>query len=250
MHIKRQDLGTPQAVPEGTILRYPVQSQDCRSLERFAICTVLPGRQTLPQQDPERETFWIVTGGAGTVTRGDEEISVGARDLIIIPPGIPHALNADDTVEFLEVAFNAAILKIAAEALEAGVGDPHGDHVEGRPLLIRGDVLPPQEGDSCYRYPHARPHSTLDHWDQNSTEPGSRAADHVHEDHEEFWYLCSGAGQIEHDGRHFAVGAGDLIGHPPGVHHTLIAEKEPIRWYCFCMNRWLMPLVGDALARA
>ena len=34
--------------------------------------------------------------------------------------------------------------------------------------------LAPQEGDSCYRYPHSRPHSTLDHMDQNSTLPGAR----------------------------------------------------------------------------
>ena len=54
--------------------------------------------------------------------------------------------------------------------------------------------LPPQEGDSCYRYPHARPHSTLDHWDQNSSEPGARAANHVHDSHEEFWYIHEGSG--------------------------------------------------------
>ena len=49
-------------------------------------------------------------------------------------------------------------------------------------MLIEGEKLPPQEGNTCYRYPHARPHSTFDHWDQNRNEPGTRAADHVHEE--------------------------------------------------------------------
>ena len=55
---------------------------------------------------------------------------------------------------------------------------------------------------------------------------------------------------VEQNVHIFEVSAGDLIGHAPGVHHTLIAEKEPIRWYCFCMNRWLMPFVKDALIEA
>ena len=45
----------------------------------------------------------------------------------------------------------------------------------------------------------------------------------------------------------FAVTVGDLIGYALGIHHTLIANKEPIRWYCFCMNRWFMPLVKAVL---
>jgi mannose-6-phosphate isomerase-like protein (cupin superfamily) len=83
--------------------------------------------------------------------------------------------------------------------------------------------MPPQEGDTCFRYPHSRPHSTLDHWDQNSTLPGARAADHVHPTNEEFWYIVDGTGHVEHGGTKgspefsFPVGPGSLIGHPIGA---------------------------------
>ena len=168
---------------------------------------------------------------------------------IIIPPNIPHSLVADQSpVEWFDLAFHAAVWQISAEALRNGIGEPHGGQIQGQPMLIEGEKLPLQESNTCYRYPHAHPHSTLDHWDQNSNEPGTRAADHVHEEHEEFWYIHQGSGYVEQDDQMFAVTAGDLIGHAPGVHHTLIANKELIRWYCFCMNRWLMPLVKDVLA--
>lgn len=247
MHVRYVDVPTSKSVPEGTILEYQTQNQDCRTLGRFAIRTVNPGMSTSEIVDESREFFWIVISGDGTIIRGDEIFPVRSRDLIITAPGASHSLTArDETVKWFDVAFHSAIWKTAADALENGVGESHGDHVHGKPALVRGDTLPLQVGDTCYRYPHARPHSTLDHWDQNSSEPGARAATHVHDSHEEFWYIHEGSGHVEQNGRIFEVSAGDLIGHAPGVHHTLIVDREPIRWYCFCMNCWLMPLVKDA----
>ncbi|MCZ6677960.1 MAG: cupin domain-containing protein [Candidatus Poribacteria bacterium] len=249
MHVRYVDLPAAKSVPGGTILEYPTQTQDCRTLERFAIRTLESGMHTPEITHHSHESFWIVTSGEGTMRHDGENFDVRARDMIITPPGAAHSLTAGDSpVKWFDLAFHSAVWKIAADALENGVGEPHGDVAQDRPSLIQGETLPPQVGDTCYRYPHARPHSTLDHWDQNSSEPGARAADHVHESHEEFWYIHEGSGHVEQNGRIFEVSAGDLIGHAPGVHHTLIAEKESIRWYCFCMNRWLMPLVKDALA--
>lgn len=251
MHIQYTNLPEPRSLPEGMTLEYATQDQDCRSLERFTIRTLNAGMRTQEIIDESRESFWIIISGDGTMARGDETLQIRSRDLIITPPGVSHSLTAGDTpVKWFDVAFHSATWEITADALEDGIGDPHGDHIKGKPSLVRGEELPPQEGDSCYRYPHARPHSTLDHWDQNSSEPGARAANHVHDSHEEFWYIHEGSGHVEQNGHIFEVSAGDLIGHAPGVHHTLIAEKEPIRWYCFCMNRWLMPLVKDALVEA
>ena len=248
MHICYADLPAPKSVPEGIVLAYPTQNQDCRWLEQFAIRTVNPGMRTPEIIEDSRESFWIIISGEGTMVRDGETSPVRQRDLIITPPGVTHSLTAGDSpVKWFDLAFHSTVWKVAADALRSGIGQPHGAHVQGKPTLIHGEALPPQVGDTCYRYPHARPHSTLDHWDQNSSEPGARAANHVHDSHEEFWYIHEGSGHVEQNGRIFAVSAGDLIGHAPGVHHTLIAEKEPIRWYCFCMNRWLMPLVKDAL---
>jgi mannose-6-phosphate isomerase-like protein (cupin superfamily) len=248
MHIRAIDLPAPDSVFGETILEYPTQTQDCRSLERFALRTLEIGNRTAPFIDNTRESFWIIISGRGTMTRGNEIFSVRPRDLVITPPGVSHSLASGDVpIKWFDVAFHAAVWSIAEDSLEKGIGDPHGDHVQGAPTFVRGEELPPQIGNTCYRYPHARPHSTLDHWDQNSNEPGTSAANHVHDSHEEFWFIHQGSGVVEQNGRLFDVSAGDLVGHAPGVHHTLIADREPIRWYCFCMNRWLMPLVKDAL---
>jgi mannose-6-phosphate isomerase-like protein (cupin superfamily) len=61
---------------------------------------------------------------------------------------------------------------------------------------------------------------------------------------EEFWYIVEGEGHVEHGGgpgvpgTPFPVGPGSLIGHPVGVHHTLVASdpEKPIKWYCIAMN--------------
>jgi mannose-6-phosphate isomerase-like protein (cupin superfamily) len=244
MHICYADLGSPRAVLGGSILEYPTRSQDCRSLKRFARRTVDRARDTLELVDESSESFWFIVAGAGMMTLGDERFSIQPRDLILILPGVAHALEAgDEPVALFDFAFHSAVWEIASADLEKGVGDPHSAQVEGRPALIRDEMDSPRKG----RYPHARPHSTLDHWDQNISRPGTRAADHVHPGHEEFWYIHEGSGDVEQDDQRFAVAAGDLVGHAPGVHHTLVAGEEVIRWYCFCLNRWLMPLVGTVL---
>lgn len=248
MHLRYADLSLPQSLPNGKVLVYPTINQDCRTLNHFNRRALNSGCSTSNFIHPSVESFWVIISGTGTMKLGSETFTVQPRSLIIIPPDVPHSLVADQSpIDWFDLSFHSAVWKTAAKALLDGIGEPHGDHIQGQPMLIEGEKLPPQEGNTCYRYPHARPHSTLDHWDQNSNEPGTRAADHVHEEHEEFWYIHQGSGYVEQDDRIFTVTAGDLIGHPPGVHHTLVADKEPIRWYCFCMNRWLMPLVSDVL---
>lgn len=170
-------------------------------------------------------------------------------------------------------------IKAALESAE-GVGDPYGDAESiVNNAHIKGTTMPPQEGDTCFRYPHDRGHCSLDHWDQNSTLPTWRAADHSHISNEEvrpsivwlyrvpligslyrgvcilsvclcplcgvawrgnvqFWYIVEGEGHVEHGGAPgvpgtpFPVGPGSLIGHPVGLHHTLVATDpvKPIKW--------------------
>ena len=147
MHIQYTNLPAPKSLPEGTTLEYATQNQDCRSLERFALRTLNAGKRTPEIIDEVRESFWIIISGEGTMIRGDETTPIRPRDLIITPPGVPHSLAAGDTpVKWFDVAFHSATWEIAEDALEDGVGDSHGDHVQGKPSLVRGEELPPQEG--------------------------------------------------------------------------------------------------------
>ena len=135
--------------------------------------------------------------GSGTVHRGAGSAPLGAKDLLIFAGGEPHSFEAgSDGLEFFDVAWTSKVLSIdavkAALESEEGVGEPYpvgAGHWErdGVPLPkersnyhIKGTVMPEQAGDTCYRFPHDRGHSSLDHWDQNSTLPTWRAADHSH----------------------------------------------------------------------
>src|SRR5205814_5086153 len=56
-----------------------------------------------------------------------------------------------------------------------------------------------------------------------------RTERHYHKISEEFYFILEGAGEIELDGEHRTVGAGDAILIPPGAWHT-IAATAPLRF--------------------
>jgi len=162
------------------------------------------------------------------VTRGadGEAAELGEKDLLIFEGGEPHSFEAGpDGLEFFDVAWTSKVLTIPeikdALASAEGVGEPYQAPEDlDNNRHIKGSTMPPQEGDTCFRYAHNRGHSSLDHWDQNSTLPSWRAADHSHDSNEEFWYIVEGEGHVEHGGapgvkgEPFPVGPGSLIGHP------------------------------------
>lgn len=62
---------------------------------------------------------------------------------------------------------------------------------------------------------------------------GSATQRHYHKLSEEFYYLLSGAGEMEIDGEVRLVGPGDAILIPAGAWHTIRAESE-ITMLCCC----------------
>lgn len=62
---------------------------------------------------------------------------------------------------------------------------------------------------------------------------GSATQRHYHRLSEEFYYLLSGAGEMEIDGEVRSVGPGDAILIPPGAWHTIRAASE-ITMLCCC----------------
>jgi mannose-6-phosphate isomerase-like protein (cupin superfamily) len=203
MHIARGELVQVKGSEGETVLVYPTADQpDVQSLERFQIRTLAPHASTVTEVDEERESIWMVIRGSGTVHRGDGSAALGEKDLLIFAGGEPHSFEASgDGLEFFDVAWTSKVLSVEEikEALESaeGVGEPYeigAGHWErdSIPLPeersnyhIQGTVMPEQAGDTCYRFPTDRGHSSLDHWDQNSTLPTWRAADHSHISNEE-----------------------------------------------------------------
>jgi len=161
MHLRYADLSLPQSLPNGKVLVYPTINQDCRTLNHFNRRALNSGCSTSDFIHPSVESFWVIISGTGTMKLGSETFIVQPRSLIIIPPDVPRSLVADQSpIDWFDLSFHSAVWKTAAKALLDGIGEPHGDHIQGQPMLIEGEKLPPQEGNTCYRYPHARPHST------------------------------------------------------------------------------------------
>ena len=161
MHLRYADLSLPQSLPNGKVLVYPTINQDCRTLNHFNRRALNSGCSTSDFIHPSVESFWVIISGTGTMKLGSETFTVQPRSLIIIPPDVPHSLVVDQSpIDWFDLSFHSAVWKTAAKALLDGIGEPHGDHIQGQPMLIEGEKLPPQEGNTCYRYPHARPHST------------------------------------------------------------------------------------------
>eukprot|EP01043_Picozoa_sp_COSAG02_P028131 COSAG02_NODE_1691_length_11296_cov_7.891757_8_plen_121_part_00 len=95
MHIKRSELSPAAGASGESILTYPAaEGQDCQSLERFRIRTLAPNAATATETDPERESFWMVIRGSGTVHRGDKSAPLGEKDLLIFAGGEPHSFEA------------------------------------------------------------------------------------------------------------------------------------------------------------
>ena len=62
---------------------------------------------------------------------------------------------------------------------------------------------------------------------------GGSTQRHCHRDSEEFYFITSGTGVMEIDGKTRDVGPGDAILIPPGAWHRITAEKELV-FLCCC----------------
>ena len=64
--------------------------------QSLAEAVVPPGRTTIAHLHRSSEEIYLFTGGSGRMRLGDEERAVRAGDCVVIPPGAPHKLWADD----------------------------------------------------------------------------------------------------------------------------------------------------------
>jgi mannose-6-phosphate isomerase-like protein (cupin superfamily) len=64
--------------------------------QSLAEATVPPGGATAEHYHLETEELYYFTAGSGRMKLGDEVADVRAGDCVVIPPGTPHKLWADD----------------------------------------------------------------------------------------------------------------------------------------------------------
>ena len=64
--------------------------------QSLAEATVPAGGQTVQHLHRESEEIYYFVAGTGRMRLGDDESEVTAGDCVVIPPGTPHKLWADD----------------------------------------------------------------------------------------------------------------------------------------------------------
>jgi mannose-6-phosphate isomerase-like protein (cupin superfamily) len=64
--------------------------------QSLAEAVVPPGAETIAHLHRTTEEIYLFTDGAGRMRLGDEERPVRAGDCVVIAPGTPHKLWADD----------------------------------------------------------------------------------------------------------------------------------------------------------
>ena len=69
--------------------------------QSLAEATVPPGGQTAEHFHRTTEEIYYFTAGSGRMKLGDEEADVRAGDCVVIPPGTPHKLWADEGRELV-----------------------------------------------------------------------------------------------------------------------------------------------------
>lgn len=68
------------------------------------IVRIPPGPRT-PHVHPLSAELVYVAGGSGTAWEGDVPTRVGVGDLVVVPPGVPHATVASGTSDLVLVCF-------------------------------------------------------------------------------------------------------------------------------------------------
>ena len=83
---------------DGSVIRelmHPAIHQDARR-QSLAEATVPAGTVTLLHCHRNSEEIYHVTGGTGSMTLGDERFPLTVGDTVLIPPGAPHKVAADE----------------------------------------------------------------------------------------------------------------------------------------------------------
>ena len=82
----------------------PGLTSDTASGVTVRIVRIAPGPRT-PHLHPHSAEFSYVAEGTGTAWEDDVATRVGAGDLLVIPPGVPHATVASGTADLVLVCF-------------------------------------------------------------------------------------------------------------------------------------------------
>lgn len=97
MDVSRIDEVEPFTTMDGSTIRELAgPAWTAAEAQSLAEATLDPGTTTIEHLHRTTEEIYYFTGGAGRMRLGGDERAVRAGDCVVIPPGTPHKLWADD----------------------------------------------------------------------------------------------------------------------------------------------------------
>jgi mannose-6-phosphate isomerase-like protein (cupin superfamily) len=78
---------------------YPLTSKEVAG-NHFGVWVTTPDNPFKPHKHEQRE-IWFIVEGTATITLDGEEHTVGAGDLVELPPWVEHGLRTDDAVTWI-----------------------------------------------------------------------------------------------------------------------------------------------------
>jgi mannose-6-phosphate isomerase-like protein (cupin superfamily) len=97
MEIVRREHREPFITADGSSIRELAGTPSGNAKQQsLAEAVVPPGGQTVAHRHHRAEEIYLFTGGSGRMRLGNEEGPVRSGDCVVIPPGIPHKLWADE----------------------------------------------------------------------------------------------------------------------------------------------------------
>ena len=79
----------------------PQPSSGASAHQSLAEATLPPGGETAEHFHPRAEEIYYFTAGSGRMRLGEDLTEVAVGDCVVIPPGTPHKLWADDAASLV-----------------------------------------------------------------------------------------------------------------------------------------------------
>ena len=102
MHLARYDTLEPFITADGSTIRELAGIPSGNAANQSLAEAVVPaGRATIAHLHRTTEEIYLFTSGSGRMRLGDDERAVRDGDCVVIAPGVPHKLWADEGADLV-----------------------------------------------------------------------------------------------------------------------------------------------------
>jgi len=191
------------------------------------------------------EEYYLVLEGRLWLLIEDALYTVGAGEMAMVKPGVPHAVaQGEGPIEHFGLRAPAPSDRSTLDPLPAPL-PPVADEAKRELRCDWGDRVPLQEARNQNRWLFGRGAArflssqlVLAYLDFPTDEAanagiGSRHCLHLHRESWEFYVVLQGTKTLQLEGHWVTIQAGQMLEVPPGVRHTLAGRQAPYQGFTF-----------------